>query len=172
MKIRRVRQISYITITQAPTGESEYVGESFEVVNPSAEDIEFKDWLNGNYVDGFTRTISEGFSYDKIKTGYDIKFLEDGVATKEKEVLAQKLTQKLFIQYNELRYDYEITDNVGIPYLNKKTKEEMDLIFRREIIRTEGVLRIESFSSKIENGRYTLNFRVISQGGESIWLQI
>lgn len=172
MKIRKVRQIEYITINQAPTGESEYIGESFEVVDSSAEDLEFKDWLNGNYVDGFTRLLSEGFSYGELKTGYDIKIFEDSVTTREQEVVAQKLTQRLFIQYNELNYDYEITDNLGIPYLNKKTKEEMDLIFRREILRTPGVKRIDTFNSKVENGKYILNFKVISQGGESIWLQI
>ena len=172
MKIRKVRQINYIKITQAPEGESEYVGESFEVVDPTAEDLEFKDWLNGSYANGFTRLISDGFSHEDIKTGYDIKIFEDSDTTEEKEVLAQRLIQKLYIQYNELNYDYEITDNVGVPYLNKRTKEEMDLILRREISNTVGVKRIDTFNSKIENGKYTLSFRVISQGGESIWLQI
>lgn len=170
MSIRKIREITYITITNTPSGKEEYKNKSFEAIVTEAGIIEFKDWLNGNETDGFTTSVT-GFTFTS-KKGYDITMFENQIATEIKELVRHRLIQKLSIQYNELRYEYVATKSIGIPYLNKKTKEEMDLILKSEIASTEGVEKILEFNSKMIDRVYHLDFKVRTTGGETTWLTI
>ncbi len=218
MKIRKLREIEYVTITEAPTNFSEYKNKSFEKVGGF-----FKDWLNGNarklkvsnieigevytivflgdtnwntifgtigveYNIGFvgiavavglgTGTVMKGFlmpltpfTYE-VGKGFDIEIYEDAIATTVVDVVRNRLYQRLYIQFGELRYSYMNTEIVGVPYINKKTKAEMDLILRSEILATEGVDRILEFNSTVKDRVYYLEFQVKTIEGEIIWLTI
>lgn len=170
MSIRKIREITYITIINTPLGKEEYKNKSFEAIVTEAGIIEFKDWLNGNSENGFTVSVS-GFGFTS-KKGYDTTIFENQIATDSTELVKQRLMQKLSIQYNELRYEYVKTENIGIPYLNKKTKEEMDLVLRSEIASTEGVEKILEFNSRMVNRVYHLDFKVRTTGGDITWLTI
>lgn len=167
MKIRKVRQITYITIL---SGEAEYVGKSFEAVIENEIITGFKDWLNGNVTNGFIKSVS-GFTFTR-QQGFDIEIYENAIANNNADTVKNRLYQRLLLQYNELKYSYVKTEGVGIPYLNKKTKAEMDLILRNEIISTEGVDKIIEFNSTVVNRVYHLEFKVTTVKGEIVWLTI
>lgn len=169
MRIRKLRKITYITILTSPTGLSEYNGNSFEAILNDGTITGFKDWLN--LQETFIKNI-EGFTYTKDE-GFDIDYMNvNSMSKNNSEFVINRLQQKLSIQYNELKYSYMPTTNVGIPYINKKSKEEMDLIFKNQIRSTEGVREILSFTSSVENRIYKLKFSIRSKEGEIIWLSI
>lgn len=166
MKIRRVRKITYITFTNATLQENqEYVGKSFEAVVANDTITKFIDWLNGNGEVVPVGDYTQG-------EGWDIKMFDDAFAEKEVQVVANRLQQKLSIQQGELAYPFEPTSElIGVPFVNKKTKEELDMILKSEINSTEGVKTIAKFvSSMDENRKYSVEFVVITTGGESAWL--
>ena len=119
MRIRKVRTIDYVTITETPPDKKEYLGKSFERVDGS-----FKDWLNGNNVTGYLTELTP-FTF-KTDKGFDIELFDGSITETINEFVMNRLYQKLLIQYGELQYSYVNTEMVGIPYLNKKTKAEMD----------------------------------------------
>lgn len=165
MKIRKVRKINYITFTYS--NQSEYIGESFELVQDPILGQVIKDWINGGLKDP-----DQIGSFER-GSGWDFDLFHGSYTQTEVERVAQKLQQKLSIHLGELSYPFENTDEIGVPYINKKTKDEMDLILIEEISSTEGVENIIDFTSKIDDNRhYTLEFSVTIRGGEQAWLSI
>lgn len=175
MVIRKVREITTITFISVINGnnDSEYIGESFEaIVNEESGAVTgIIDWLNGNEEYGFIKDPFDIGTF-RIKKGWDIEAFENSIATVTKESVAQWLKQKLLIQYDELNYYYEDTSDIGIPYIDKKSKEELDLIIRSEILATPGVNDIISFTSRVEERKYILEFSVKVTEGEIVWLSI
>jgi hypothetical protein len=173
MVIRKVREITTIKFLSVIDNENdaEYIGESFEAVIENQSITGFIDWLNGNSIDGFIINPAEIGTY-KIYTGWDIEGFDNSIASTNRESVAQWLKQKLLIQYGELNYYMEDTSDVGVPYIDKKSKEELDLIIRSEILNTPGVIDIMSFTSRVENRVYVLNFSVKTTEGEIVWLSI
>jgi len=164
MRIRKVRKIRYITFINASLSENnEYVGESFEAVVVNDTITKFIDWLNGN---GEVIPIGDYTQGD----GWDFDFFHNAYALSEVEIVTQLLQQHLSIQLGELIYSFEDTSNIGIPYINKKKQEEMDLILRDEIASTQGVAKILTFKSVMEDRLYKLEFTVETNGGDTVWL--
>lgn len=171
MRIRKIREIKYITIKSATSANKEYVGKSFEaIINQNKDIVGFKDWLNGNNSNGYTKDI-EDFAFD-TGSGIDIELFDNSIASTNVDVVRNRLIQKLSIQYGELQYNFIETFNIGIPYLNKKSKAEMDLILKNEILKTEGVKQILEFNSTVVDRHYKLEFKVLIDKGEIVWLTI
>lgn len=172
-KIRKIRTIKFLSVEEDVPDE--YIGESFEVAEVNEDDgvSGFIDWLNGQGTEEnpFILDPNSMGAY-KVYEGWDIDAFDDSIAVTSKESVAQWLTQKLLLQYDELDYFYEDTSNVGIPYIDKKTKDELDLIIRNEILGTPGVREILSFSSVVEEREYRLGFSVKTIEGETVWLSI
>lgn len=167
MKIRKVRLIETITITAPVNIDQIYVGKSFELTTIVDQDETipvFKDWLSG----GLKEIGMLMFERNK---GWDMTMFTDSYATSHVEIVVQKLQQKLSIFLGELNYPFEDTTNIGIPYIDKKKKDEMDLILYDEISRTDGVISIEEFESSMGDDRvYHLKFKVETEGGSTGWL--
>lgn len=171
MIIRRIRTITYVTITTAPLGKEEYENKSFEaVVNDGGTITHFKDWLNGNPTNGYIIDI-EGYTYTH-GVGYDIKLFNESFSDSNHDYLINRFYQSLMIHYGELKYSYMNTTSIGIPYLKKKSKVEMDLILKKEISQTVGVERIIEFNSQMVDRKYKLDFKVKAVEGDIIWLTI
>ena len=160
MKIRKVRKITYITyIEGAPP---EYVGKSFEAILVNDTITQFIDWLNG----GVAVPVGD---YENGK-GWDMTIFDDSYTENNTDTVTQLLQQKLSIQHGELNYDFENSLDVGVPYIDKKKKDELDLILRDEILSTQGVDQIISFESTMKDRHYTLKFSVKTSGGDTVWL--
>ena len=163
MRIRKVRKIQYITFLNATLPANlEYVGESFEAIVVNETITSFVDWING----GETAPVGDYEQGD----GWDFEFFDGAYADEEVEIVKQLLQQHLSIQYGELNFQFEDSSDVGIPYINKKTKDEMDLILRDEILSTKRVAKILKFESSLVDRKYTVKFTVETDGGETLWL--
>lgn len=141
-----------------------------------------RDWLYG----GYTRPLD--VSGEKVyiieKDQYDSEFLNRSFTETNKDYSLQKIIQKLNIHLNEFNYKFENTEDIGIPYLNKPTKAELDLFIRDAILTTSGVIELKRFASRLANVRddndkygknrqtYFLEFEVIVEGGETLWQSI
>ena len=171
-KVRKIKTIKFLSVVD-DVNFGEYIGESFEAVEVDGSIVAFIDWLNGQGTEAnpFTLDPFEVGTF-KVYEGWDIDAFDDSIAITSKETVAQWLTQKLLLQYDELDYFYEDTSNVGIPYIDKKTKDELDLIIRNEILGTPGVREILSFNSVVEERLYRLEFSVRTIEGETVWLSI
>ena len=152
MKIRKVKEKVYITFTSG-----EYRGKSFEKV----EEGKFINYLNGTIDDiGFYGNYETNIGYDLVLFGNS--YTEDLL-----KYVEQKLQQKLSIHMNELEYPFENTDEIGIPYLTKKNKDELDMILKEAILDTTGVKNIVSYTSNQEGRSYKYEFVVKTmEGGE------
>jgi len=163
MRIRKVRKIRHITFLNASLSvNNEYVGESFEATIVNDTITGFIDWLNG----GLKAPVGDY----KQGESWDFEFFDDAYADTEVGIVTQLLQQHLSIQYGELNYAFEESSDVGIPYINKKTKEEMDLILKDEILSTQGVAKIIEYNSNVEDRHYTVEFTVETNGGDTVWL--
>lgn len=173
-KVRKIKTIKFLSVID-DANDSEYIGESFEtfINEEDNNDLYFIDWLNGRgtTANPFSLKASDMGTYT-IEEGWDIDSFDDSIATTNKETVLQLLTQKLLLQYDELDYFYEDTSNIGIPYIEKKSKEELDLIIRNEILSTPGVNEILSFVSTVEDRAYKLEFSVKTTEGEIVWLSV
>jgi hypothetical protein len=164
MRIRKVRKIKYVTVLDY-TEDERYKDKSFEVVyNQSGEISGIKDTILGGITDILL------FQDYEVGEGFDIVMFNNSYTNTVLEYATQLLQQKLSIQLGELSYNYERTSDIGIPYINKKTKNELDLILKNQIINTETVKEILEFSSTFENRHYSCNFKVMIQGGDILWL--
>lgn len=159
MRIRKLRKYNYITMTSGP-----YKGESFEVIKI---DDQLSMIKNPFEVGGHLKVIPG--NYDKINEGWDIELYDNSYATSNKEVTEHRLIQRLSIHLGELQYDYEDTRDIGIPYLYKKSKDELDMILKEEISLTEGVKRILTFDSEVKERSYICTYSVEVQEGEILW---
>lgn len=151
MKIRKVEERIYITFTSGS-----YIGKSFRKV----ENNKFINYLEG--------TIDEISKYGSAteSRGYDMMMNGTNNYTNDiKSYVEQKLQQKLSIHMGELNYPFEDTDQLGIPYLTKKTKEEFDLILKDAILNTEGVKNILTFTSEQVINKYLYSFVVVTKEG-------
>lgn len=171
-KVRKIKTIKFLSVID-DVNDSEYIGESFEAIEANGSIVAFIDWLNGRgtTTNPFTLDPNSMGTY-KIEEGWDIESFNGSIATTKKETVTQLLTQKLLLQYDELDYFYEDTSNVGVPYIEKKSKEELDLIIRNEILSTPGVNEILSFVSTVEDRAYKLEFSVKTTEGEIVWLSV
>ena len=167
MKIRKVRQIDTITITAPVNIDRIYVGKTFEIttiLDEGDEILVFKDWLKG----GLKEIGMLSFERD---SGWDMTMFTGAYTNSIEDTVIQKLQQKLSIFLGELNYPFENTSEIGLPYIEKKSKEEMDLVLYDEISRTEGVINITEFESEMTDDRvYRLKFKIETQGGISEWL--
>lgn len=165
MRIRKVRAITYITFTSSDLPANNiYVGKSFEAIVVDETITGFKDWLQG----GIKPPIGD---YKKGQ-GWDYEMFYGSYTDNEVDRVTQKLQQKLSIHLGELIYPFEETSEIGVPYLNKKTQAEMDLILLEEISSTDGVAEVMSFDSTFnrDTRHYSLKFSVKTRGGEQLWL--
>lgn len=161
MKIRKVRRFQYITFLTGP-----YKGESFEYYIDSENVIRYKNWIEGTRppVDITTPSFEGPFN------GLDYEIFSNSYTVNNKEYVEQKLQQKLSIFLGELFYNFEYTDNVGIPYLKKNNKMELDIILKEHIINTEGVKSILTFDSSLNDLReYKCKFSVETIEGVILW---
>lgn len=180
MKVRKIREITTIKFLSVNSQYTEYLNESFEAVlelNGNELVITgFIDWINGGrlnegVLNPFILQPSTVGIFKSFK-GFDIVAFDDSIAKSNKDVVTQLLKQKLLIIYGELNYFYEDASDIGIPYIDKKSKEELDLIIRNEILETPGVQEITDFKSKIQERLYVLNFSVKTVEGEIVWLSV
>jgi hypothetical protein len=175
MKVRKIREITTIKFLSVNPSYTEYLNQSFEAILDNEGVITgFIDWLNGIGSESKPFIILDLDSVGIFKSykGWDIVAFDDSIATKTEEIVTQLLREKLLIIYGELNYFYEDASDIGIPYIDKKSKDELDLIIRNEIIETPGVKEITTFSSKVQERLYILNFSVKTVEGEIIWLSV
>lgn len=163
MIIHKLRKIQLVKALDGP-----YANESFEY-----SDGKIKDWINGGK-DGNPYWITYSGNTSIPYEVYDIELPnQDSHSTDNVDYVTQKLLQNMNIFANELNLPFENTNNIGIPYINKHSKDELDLIIRDYILNTPGVDRIEEFKSELKGSdkrTYVLDFKVISVRGEIIWL--
>jgi hypothetical protein len=173
MKVRKIREITTIKFLSVNPSYTEYLNQSFEVILDNGVITGFIDWLNGigSELKPFILSPSIVGMFKSYK-GWDIVAFDDSIATETEEIVTQLLRQKLLIIYGELNYFYEDASDIGIPYIDKKSKDELDLIIRNEILETPGVKEITTFSSKVQERLYILNFSVKTVEGEIIWLSV
>ena len=151
MKIRKVVDRIYITFT---TGI--YTGKSFRKV----ENNKFINYLEG--------TIEEISKYGMTTESRGFDLMMNGInnyTDNIKSYVEQKLQQKLSIHMGELNYPFEDTEQLGIPYLTKKSKEELDLISKDAILNTEGVKNILTYTSEQIGSAYKFSFVVVTKEG-------
>jgi hypothetical protein len=164
MRIRKVRKITYLTILDTSLG-SVYQNQSFEAVyNQQKEIIGIKDWISGGIID-----IEDIPNYS-LGEGWDIVMFNSSYTNSVIEYATQLLQQKLSIQLGELQYNYERTSDIGVPYIDKKSKEELDLLLQNQISNTETVKEILEFNSTLQNRQYHCDFKVMIEGGNTLWL--
>jgi hypothetical protein len=167
-----------ITITFDNTS-GEYSNLSFQYIDDT-EDVnygKFVDWLNG----GYTTPASAGTGVINTEE-YDTLFLNRGLTTTLEGYVKEQLLQKLNIHLNEFNYKYENTEDIGIPYLEKPSKDELDLFLKEAITATLGVDEITSFESSVAVGEaskygknrlvYSANFKIQTETGEIVWQSI
>lgn len=151
-----------------------YKGKSFELI----EGLEgkFIDWVNGG--------ISEisGIPIGEVKRNepaWDVKFFGREFTEDLREYVQNKILQKLNIHREELNYKFENTDEIGIPYLDKLTEEELNFFIREAIMEVIGAREITNFKSEIikdseRQGKtnYIVKFEVMTEGGDMVWQSI
>lgn len=155
----------------------EYSGYSFQYLQDETEAWVIKDWLNG----GYTAPVTIG-SFIENEELYDTTFLNRGFTTSLHDYVKERLLQKLNIHLNEFKYKYENTEDIGIPYLEKPSKDELDLFIKEAILTTVGVSQITSFISRVTAGdagkygknkiSYLAEFKVKIETGEILWQSI
>jgi hypothetical protein len=103
-------------------------------------------------------------SYGKDENGHSLKaknYVEGG------EAIVNSLTQKLSLIKGELWYSI----NAGIPLFNKSlSKDSLDSYIVDIVLNTRDVIEIQSFTSKIEEGKYYVYLEVLTKYG-SVKLQ-
>jgi hypothetical protein len=154
-----------------------YSGLSFEYLQDESEAFVIKDWLNG----GYSSPGSIG-SFKINPEEYDTPLLNRGFSKTPTEYVKAKILQKLNIHLNEFKYRYENTEDIGIPYLDKPTVNELDLFIKEAILSTAGVKEITSFISRkatIDAGdfgknkaKYYAEFSIKIETGDELWQSI
>lgn len=175
MIIHKLRKIQLVKALDGPYPykDESYKDESFEY-RVSDDGIMIKDWINGGKDENHPYWIIYSGNTSIPYEAYDIELSnQDPHSTNNVDYVTQKLLQNMNIFTNELNLPFENTNNIGIPYINKYSKGELDLIIRDYILNTPGVDRIEEFKSELKGSdkrTYVLDFKVISVRGEIIWL--
>lgn len=148
LKTNVLKKTKTITFTVVAAFATEYLNESFEYIEA---DGTFVDWLNGGIV---APQIIGSFTINDAE--YDVEFLNRRFTSTIPAYVQAKLLQKLQIHQSEFSYPYENTEDIGIPYLDKPTKEELDLFIKDAILSTIGVKTISSFASRkaVEDSKY------------------
>jgi hypothetical protein len=156
----------------------EYSGYSFQYIFDELLGWRIIDWLNG----GYSNPVALG-NFTINDDEYDTEFLNRGFTQTLFNYSKEKILQKLNIHLNEFRYKFENTEDIGIPYLEKPTADELDLFIKEAILSTIGVKEITSFNSKKvtiqDAGKYGRNkvsyyaeFNVKIETGENVWQSI
>ncbi len=96
-----------------------------------------------------------------LNTEGDIS-LEDG-----KISLTKNISQKVSIALKIFKGEWFLDDAIGIPYfqtiLGKKiSKEQIDSLFKSQILSVEGVSKIISFSSSLVDRKYSYKVSILS----------
>jgi len=155
----------------------EYSGLSFQYILDDVLGWVIIDWLNG----GKNEPVLLG-TFNVNAEEYDTVFINRNLTVTLESYVQEKLTQKLNIHLNEFNYKYENTEDVGIPYLEKPTKDELDLFLKEAILTVEGVKELISFSSRTINedsgklgknkSSYSAEFSIKTELGDEVWQSI
>lgn len=81
--------------------------------------------------------------------------------------LTKNVSQKVSIVLKTFKGEWFLDESIGIPYfqsiLGKKlSKEEIDSIFKTQILNVDGVYKILSFSSSLVNKQYQYCVSILS----------
>ena len=105
-----------------------------------------------------------------LDSNKDLVFVngECPVVTERASVVAQRLTIRLRTLYQE----WFLNAGYGVPYLErilgqKVKKTTVDAILQEHIYKERGVAEIVSFTSTMVNRRYSCQFRVRADNGET-----
>lgn len=106
-------------------------------------------------------------------TTWDAVF-HNGPLTKEytTQPYTQKVGQRLKIRLLTFKGEWYYNTEYGVPYwqsiLGRKiSKAKVDIIFQQKILEEQGVQEIVTFTSTLENRKYSLSFSVKVQGETS-----
>lgn len=177
IKTNKIKKSKIITF-DADSGE--YSNLSFQYINDEADENygSFIDWVNG----GHTSPVFAGTGTILEREEYDTEFLNRAVTQTLEEYTLHRLIQKLNTHLNEFNYRYENTENIGLPYLEKPSSDELDLFIKEAILNTVGVKEITEFASRSAAGdadefgknrvTYFAEFKIKTETGEEIWQSI
>lgn len=170
-KTNKLRLVKTITFTSVPSFLNEYLNESFEYIQ--VEGVwKFIDWLNG----GIKLPTAIG-DFIINSEEYDVELLNRRLTTNLLEYVQHKILQRLQLHQNELDYPYENTEDIGLPYLDKPSAEELDLFIKDAIMTVPGVKEITKFISRKEKDEskygagkigYFAEFEVKTESEEAI----
>lgn len=151
LKTNVLRKVKTITFTSTPSFLNEYLNKSFEYIEESGQ---FIDWLNGGIRSA--ATIGQIVLHP---AEYDTDFFNRHFTKTQWEYTFQKILQRLQLHQGEFYYPYENTDDIGIPYLDKPSVEELDLFIKDAILSVDGVKEITKFISRkdSDNSKYGTN---------------
>lgn len=164
---------------------SEYIGKSFQYIDPIGDDSKsagrFIDWVYGS-PGNYTKEVGDvAFpeQYTIDTHNLDTKFLNRGFTSTLREYVEQKVWQKLSIHREELDYKFEDVINVGIPYLDKLSTEELDLFIKDAILSVLGVKEISKYIGSVikeDNNsgklKYEVKFELLTEEDEKVWQSI
>jgi hypothetical protein len=181
LKTNRLVKTETITFRDVPVIPEDYRGKSFKKIKVLQGDIMvdgFINWVNGgltaiNTINGYQGNVITN------EPAWDVSFFGRDFTADLREYVQNKILQKLNIHRGELDYKFESTLEVGVPYLDKLTEEELNFFIREAIMEVIGAKEITKFKSEIVldkeragKSNYIVKFEVITERGDLIWQSI